>query len=404
MSPATPSAKPARLQTTRRGLLGLTASAPVLALGAQASAAPTTTLAAVATGEAPSSREGIYPAPGWEPFTENSNMWTTPVRRRPTLHPNSSAMIANLLALSPVPDQLTVAQPSEYDWGKPVYYADANDPLVTIRRATGWESYECDSVDGKQFRIPAGAKAPRPYGDPDSHMCVINVGEGTVIDMWKAGWVGGELHVGGGGVFPLTGSGNNRPYRWGANTDAEALSWYQPAGTNFNYGGATAAGFSTATGYIQAEHLVAGRIPHALFGTVRNCGPGYVYPASFWGVRVWDSNRVKMGMRLWLDMSISQINALPVHPWQRIILRAMHEFGIWMGDTGASSWKPAHGLSGLGYTAYGRTDPLRTYAESNPGFRQSTIGWLGSWWNVPQHVWQQLRVLEVPAANGDGMI
>jgi hypothetical protein len=63
-----------------------------------------------------------------------------------------------------------------------------------------------------------------------------------------------------------------------------------------------------------------------------------------------------MGQHVYLEMNRREIATLPVRRWQRTILRAMADYGMFVGDTGGSGW----GLmleSGSGQTSFGRPDP-----------------------------------------------
>ncbi len=133
-------------------------------------------------------------------------------------------------------------------------------------------------------------------------------------------------------------------------------------------GGATAADFGNLAGVIRAPELAAGRIDHALFLVIRCAASGnrfgfgtrhrggddsaWVYPASGGSAPCRDGSRAPpLGARLQLAMSERELNALPVPPWKRAILRALARYGAYVGDTGG----PGVGLqieSSLTYTAF----------------------------------------------------
>jgi len=74
-------------------------------------------------------------------------------------------------------------------------------------------------------------------------------------------------------------------------------------------------------------------------------------------------------------MTPAQINALSVPGWQKIILRAMARYGMYVGDDGGNTW----GLqfeSGDNYTSFGKHDPWIAYAHSQgvKGWYDSSIG------------------------------
>jgi hypothetical protein len=92
-----------------------------------------------------------------------------------------------------------------------------------------------------------------------------------------------------------------------------------------------------------------------------------------------DEGAPPMGARLQLAMPAAQIDALPVPEWQRTILRAMSEYGLFLGDTGSDSWGVA-AESGSTYTSFGVDDPLVDFAAANGWRRHGKryVGDLGS--------------------------
>ena len=144
-----------------------------------------------------------------------------------------------------------------------------------------------------------------------------------------------------------------------------------------------------------------GTIPHALF-LVLTCGdnsPEWVYPATKGGAFCGDqTNAPPMGTHLWLDLTDAEIDAAAL-PWQRPILKALHNYGAFMGDTGGPGFDVEF-ESPLTYTSFGRVDPLVPWAQANGFTFNSTYGWVGSWSNVPSSVWTHLHVLDPCVSQG----
>jgi hypothetical protein len=101
-----------------------------------------------------------------------------------------------------------------------------------------------------------------------------------------------------------------------------------------------------------------------------------------------------MGTRFALAMSEAQIEALALPAWKKAILRALANYGGYVGDTGG----PGFGVqfeSGSSYTSLGLPDPWVTFAQRNhlpsSGGRYAL--------NLSEGVeWQRyLRVLAPPA-------
>ena len=141
-------------------------------------------------------------------------------------------------------------------------------------------------------------------------------------------------------------------------------------------GGITEAGFSNQAGVIRVSEMESGVINHALFMSVR-CHHGKVWPSDSIGTHGQCSdpeNAPAMGQHFWLDMSPAQINALAVPAWQKIILRAMARYGMYVGDDGGAPWALQF-ESGDNYTSFGEPDPWVAYAKSQGinGYYESSI-------------------------------
>ena len=77
-----------------------------------------------------------------------------------------------------------------------------------------------------------------------------------------------------------------------------------------------------------------------------------------------DPNAPALGQHFWLDVTPSQIDALSVPEWQKIILRAMAKYGMYVGDNGGAPWALQF-ESGDNYTSFGKPDPWVDYAQSH---------------------------------------
>ena len=135
---------------------------------------------------------------------------------------------------------------------------------------------------------------------------------------------GGTLKVSWGGYASLSGTGLDMP------TEATAAKW------------------ASLEGRIRAEELLAGHISHALFINVKCDSGSWVYPAAKAGAKCSESsNAPPMGARLQLNYTVAEIEAMAVPSWKKTVLRAMSEYGMFIGDTGSqrassrSSARPA---------------------------------------------------------------
>jgi hypothetical protein len=303
---------------------------------------------------------GNWPDASWQPFHENSP-FNRPVNVSPgndVVHENSTAIISTVLGLSgnvnlPV-GNLTAGRPAENDYGHPIYFAQADDPLFTLL-SDPYKAYV--TINNHQIRVPDAAL---PAGGGDGHMCIIQP-DGWAYELWQVK----SKPIGGG---TLTFSLGGRIHM-----------------DEFGLGGkATASGFGLIAGAIRGPELQAGEINHALFCTVAvgsdnlDFGHGvqlspipseqgtYVYPAQR-GDAFTDeiANLPPMGARFWLDMTESEINALAVPAWKKTLLKALHNYGAYFGDTGGPGFSFMFESSAT-YTSFGYTDPFVDYAQAHP--------------------------------------
>jgi hypothetical protein len=146
-------------------------------------------------------------------------------------------------------------------------------------------------------------------------------------------------------------SGGTLTVSWGGKTRVDGLGLGS---------GATAGNFGLAAGIIRPQELAAEEIDHALFMVVKCTNGTSVAPAGADVGRTCSSMGLPntgapaMGQHFFLDMSAAEIEALGVPAWQKTVLRAMAEYGLYVGDTGGGFLKLESGSS---YTSLGQADP-----------------------------------------------
>jgi hypothetical protein len=285
------------------------------------------------------------PGACWRPYSDQSP-FNQGMPASPPLVSNSSAIVNRTVTFGTGGPQFTggIADTSA-DFDHPLYYSQATDPHYTIH-CRKWVS-SCD-VEGAQVRIPASA---RPAGGSDAHLTVFDQAAGWEYDLWETEPLapgGGNLYVGHGGMTRI------------GTADADGL------GSN-----ATAAHFGLAAGVIRPEELAAGQINHALFMVVKCTNGTHVWPAEGPGVGrtcssmgLSNTDAPALGQHFYLDMSAAQIDALAAPAWKKTILRAMARYGMFVGDTGASTsgWTIVVQSSST-YTSFGADDPWVTLAN-----------------------------------------
>ncbi len=288
----------------------------------------------------PTNPPKAWPGDCWRPFGPGS-----PFNRRlpadPRQAPHSQRMVEALAALSDGSGPADLDIFAHGQGGDPVYWSRPNDPTFVIHCTKPWG--RCPLED-RRIQIPAGAEpekdpgSPPSSGEADRHMSIVDVADQRVYDLWQVHKnrmpaSGGRLTISWGGVTSLRGNGVN--------------------GT----GDATAARFSNVDGRLREEELASGRIDHALFIDIPCDGGSWVFPARAGGAPCHNGSDVPpMGSRLQLDYTTAEIEALRVPAWKKAILRAMSEYGMFIGDTGATSLFSIERESGLQYRSTGHRD------------------------------------------------
>ena len=310
-------------------------------------------------------RPGRWPGGCWRPYGRRSP-FNRPLPARPRLAPDSNTIVERLQELGgPQHLQIGTAGTPD-DFAHPVAFSRRRDPLYRLR-CRG--RYGTCPLNGHTIRVPARA---RPAAGGDAHLAVVDQRHRVEYDLWDVTSKpprGGTLRFTYGGRTAFRGDGLRA--------------------------GATAAGFGLLAGAIRAAELERGRIRHALFMTVLCDAGRHVYPADDVGrpcsaIGRPDAGAPPMGTRFQLAMSRREIAALRAPRWTKAILLAMARYGMFVGDTGGSSW----GLqleSGATYTSYGRPDPLVAFAR-RAGLPRHEGRWVLALSDVVD--WRRLRVVD----------
>jgi hypothetical protein len=282
----------------------------------------------------------IERAPGscWRPYSDLSpfNREITP---RSRLVARSSRIVRRIVTFGQGPRFEGGIAGTRDDWGHPVYFSSRSNPVFKVHcaRSSGWGPCE---VEGASLRIPDAA---RPAGGGDGHLAVIDRASGWEYDFWQV-----QQKPAGGGTLTVSYGGKTRI----EGRDAMGLGSQ-----------ATAAGFGLAAGVIRPEEIVGGKIDHALFMVIKCTSGRVIWPATpgstgriCSSIGLSNADAPAMGQRFFLDMDAAQIDALPNPAWQKTILHAMAEYGMYVGDTGGMGWGVKL-QSGSSYTSFGYPDP-----------------------------------------------
>ena len=295
---------------------------------------------------------GAWPDGCWRPFSSAS-----PFNRRlptgPRVPVDSDRVVARLLGWGPIKHLEAGQADTANDFGHPIYFSGPDDPMFRLHCYE--ESWGRCEIEGHEVRVPDDA---RPAAGADGHLTVVDQDSGWEYDLYK--------------VRSKPAGGGELEFRWGGRTriDGDGLG-----------SEGTAAGFAGLAGVVRAEELASGRIDHALFLTV-HCDAGrFVFPARQSGrscavLGEPTEDAPAMGMHLQLAMSSEEIAALGVPQWKKTVLRAMAEYGMFVGDTGGGTW----GLqvqSGSTFTSFGHADPLEDFARANAWTPYGEV-WVGN--------------------------
>ena len=284
---------------------------------------------------------GNWPGSCWRPYSDDSP-FNQPIASDARVDARSSTYVRSLNAWGNGPSDLETGHAdTRSDWQHPTYYSKPSDTEFTIH-CVGEYGVDCE-IEGMKVRIPDRARQAGSWKvgwGGDGHMTVVETHTGWEYDFWNVRHKplgGGQIDVGWGGRTRIDGDG---------------------LGSN-----ATAAWFGNLAGIIRAQEMQAGRIDHALFMVIKCSAKTTVYPAQEHGSLCENQDgAIPFGTRFQLTLTPAQIDALDVPPWKKTILRAMHQYGMYVGDTGGSPWDLQF-ESGSTYTSFGEKDPLVDFAR-----------------------------------------
>jgi hypothetical protein len=285
-----------------------------------------------------------YPPACWRPFN-NTSPFNQLIPANAKVDPRSAVMVSRILAAGQVNDGRAGIADTSTDFYKTIYFARFDDPVFTIEGGSTVAPYE---VDGERVRMPIEA---RPAGGSDRHLTIVY--NGYEYGFWDAhvNLLTRTIRISAGRKIPLHGDG------------------LSAAGT--------AARFGNLAGRIRMQELRAGVINHALFMASNSIASSYVYPAQKSdGNNDAGAGYPPMGTRFQLAMTDAQIDALDVPPWKRAVLRALKNYGGYMGDSTSAAWTALSFESGSDYTSFGFIDPFAVYAKTHglPSYYDSSIG------------------------------
>lgn len=260
----------------------------------------------------PGPPEGVYRA-----FSPDS-WWNTPLPEDAPLHPDGP-LILEYLSTAPQSGDgcLTLAGADDNEWGHPVYWARASDPVYDMSGQAGIELPELS-----RLHIPRGA---RPADNSDGSMTVYNVEQGFVVALTDAEYDDDSDSWSSDGATVTYLASNGLRAETGLSDDP------RNRGTHRGNNGATMAA--------SWDEVQAGSIRHVLKIAI---GPeasrDYVFPmVGSDGEYGGDDPEVPpQGLRIRIKPSVD-LDALDLDPEALVIARAVQRYGVYIGDSGGST-------------------------------------------------------------------
>jgi len=274
------------------------------------------------------------------PFAPTS-AWNTRLPADPVVDADSAAMIAGV-----TPGGRAFA--NLYEFGDPVFTADADTPTATVECTQDWGP--CP-LEQRPLRIPLEARAAP---GSDGRVIVVDLVNRTSCDFWQATRL----------------SATRWTASWGTCADLDG------DGRGPGTGGATGAKVNALTGVVRTFEMRNREIPHALsVATNNSCRSGFRYPALGSDGLSSRPDCVPEGARLQLDPSID-VDALPgITPGEKAVARALQIYGAINRDNSASP------LCISFEAPIGEPDP----------YPAAGFGW--DYYDMPHIPWDRLRVL-----------
>jgi hypothetical protein len=274
------------------------------------------------------------PPASWRPFTADSP-WNRRIPANPRIDPRSARYVKRLLGAGPVTPLRVGDADTRRDFAHAIYFADDSDPLYAIRGGSRIEPYR---IDGEHVRLPAGA---RPAAGPDHHLAIVYHQNHWGCFDARVDRAARTIHCAAGRKVPLYGVGL--------------------------HAADTAARFPSLAGRIRYQEIAAGRIDHAIFAASSQIAYTWVYPAGKSdGQKNARLGYPPMGTRFQLDPAYMTDKRLATYPpWKRAVLRAIRDYGFFLGDSTGKALKVFPIESGTDYTSFGLPDPWVRYARSH---------------------------------------
>jgi hypothetical protein len=271
-------------------------------------------------------------------FFSNTSFWNQPLPADARPDPRNDHFVA-LLASEPT----GAFGINIEEWTIPVYEADESTPTYDIARhrlsdeeKEGWnttrETFGHGAGYGRAVPIPPSAAPDR---EEDAHFAVVDWERKRAWDMWGfRRRPDGRFESNTGMTYRLDGEGVFRTEDFDI-VDGESVHFHGPS---------RAAGVPAIAGLIMHDEVAAGRIRHKLACAIRySAFKEFVFPAAW--TDGFTRGGIPEGAVIRLDPGLD-LTGFDLLPGERVVARALQEYGMVLVDVAQGSTLYAEGLWG----------------------------------------------------------
>ncbi len=250
------------------------------------------------------------------PFSPTS-FWNQPIGSSPRYSARDAAMSRYMA------DRARNPNLALHSYGVSVAEMHPSDPVFSVPCTM----YACTLHAFGAFRIPLTA---RPDPSDDGHLAVYDPTTQREWGMWQAVRGTGAWSASAGAAVSMQGDGVAPPRTASGN----------------------AANFPMLGGIVRPEEILQGHIDHALVFMMPGVGAGRpVCPATHNAGSSEDPNALREGQKVQLDPRLD-VEALKMPGWQKVIVRAMQQYGMYLRDGSGSMAILAENPASRGYDAW----------------------------------------------------
>ncbi len=281
------------------------------------------------------------------PFADDS-AWNQPIGTNVQLDPKSAEMVKTLAGGDKVADL--------YEFGTPIYFADASTPKHNIKCTESWGT--C-GISTEPVPIPDDA---RQAPGSDGQMVIVDLSARKSYEFWI--YKDDKATTNWGGILPLDGDGRGSPEN-----------------------SAIGAGTSRLAGIVRTYEMEQGNIEHALVFSSSYCAVNEIrFPAVKTDGKYSGAGAIPEGARVQLDPSVN-VDSLSMSAGEKTVAKALQKYGAYVIDCGGA------GMAFQFEHPMDKNDPY------------PSVGFTSDYYQMNGIPWEKLRVLKewnsyTPVAGG----